>query len=139
MASANPQQSCNFSRGRPLRVPTWPRSGGRLSGFVVERPAAASSDDAPLLLAIERMGSDSSEPAASALDRELAGLGKAVEMLANVEGKKVLVYFGRPMKQEADAVKLKAVIDSAVQAKVAFYMIDSRGLAGAAGKEIPRQ
>ncbi len=110
-----------------------------MSGFVVERPAAASSDDAPLLLAIERMGSDSSEPAASALDRELAGLGKAVEMLANVEGKKVLVYFGRPMKQEADAVKLKAVIDSAVQAKVAFYMIDSRGLAGAAGKEIPRQ
>jgi VWFA-related protein len=75
-------------------------------------------------------GQDSSEFNLFNTDRRLAALQTTVEMLKQVKEKKYLVYFasGLRLNQMENQAQMRATINAAVRANVAFFPIDARGL-----------
>ena len=67
-------------------------------------------------------------------DRKLAALESAVKMLGSLAEKKALVYFasGMSLSGADNQAQLRATINAAIRANVAFYPVDSRGLVAAA-------
>jgi len=67
-------------------------------------------------------------------DRQLASLEAAVKMLATLPEKKSLIYFGSGISRNGigNDAQLRATIDAALRANVAFYPVDASGLPGAA-------
>ena len=63
-------------------------------------------------------------------DRQLAALQTAVTMLQAVNDRKSLVYFASGLRFNGvdNQAQLRATINSAIRANVAFYPVDARGL-----------
>ncbi len=63
-------------------------------------------------------------------DEQLALLDSVVRMLGPVGGKKMLVYFADGIERNGvdNDAQLRATINAAIRANVAFYAIDTRGL-----------
>jgi beta-lactamase regulating signal transducer with metallopeptidase domain len=67
--------------------------------------------------------------------RQIAALQTAVKMLGTLTGKKAVVYFAAPFAHTPDGTgQLEATIKAAIEANVAFYPIDVRGLPAGEGK-----
>jgi hypothetical protein len=75
-------------------------------------------------------GQDSSEFNLFNTDRRLAALQTTVDMLKQVKENKYLVYFasGLRLNQMENQAQMRATINAAVRANVAFFPIDARGL-----------
>lgn len=66
---------------------------------------------------------------------QMGALQNVVRMLAALKEKKVVVYFAAPTtRTPGGAEQLEATIQAAIQANVAFYPLDARGLAAGPGK-----
>jgi VWFA-related protein len=67
-------------------------------------------------------------------DRKLAALESASKMLASLAEKKALVYFASGMTRTGidNQAQLRATVNAAVRANVAFYAVDARGLTASA-------
>ena len=67
-------------------------------------------------------------------DRKLSALESAAKMLNGLAEKKALVYFASGMTRTGidNQAQLRATINAAVRANVAFYPVDARGLLAAA-------
>ena len=67
-------------------------------------------------------------------DRKLAALESAVKMLGSLPEKKALVYFASGMSRTGidNQAQLRATVNAAIRANVAFYPIDARGLVATA-------
>jgi VWFA-related protein len=67
-------------------------------------------------------------------DRKLAALESAAKMLAGLPEKKAFVYFASGMSRTGidNQAQLRATINAAVRANVAFYPVDARGLVASA-------
>ena len=67
-------------------------------------------------------------------DRQLAALQTAVTMLASLNEKKALVYFASGLKLNGldNQAQLRATLNAAIRANVAFYPVDARGLVASA-------
>ena len=65
-------------------------------------------------------------------DRQLAALQTAVQMLSVIDGKKALVDFttGVNLRGADNQAQLRATLNAARRASVAFYPVDARGLVG---------
>jgi VWFA-related protein len=63
-------------------------------------------------------------------DRKLAALESAVKMLATMPEKKALIYFSSGVTKTGveNQSQLRATVNAAVRANVAFYPVDARGL-----------
>src|SRR5207302_6436688 len=63
-------------------------------------------------------------------DRQLAALQTAVTMLGQLNEKKSLVYFASGLRLNGldNQAQLRATLNAAIRANVAFYPIDARGL-----------
>ena len=63
-------------------------------------------------------------------DRQLAALETAVHMLGSLNEKKALVYFASGMTKNGldNDAQLRATINAAIRANIAFYTVDARGL-----------
>jgi VWFA-related protein len=75
-------------------------------------------------------GQDDSEFNIFNTDRQLAALQTAAKMLSQLSEKKVLIYFASGMQLNGvdNQAQLRATINDAIRAGVAFWPIDSRGL-----------
>ncbi|HLQ77962.1 MAG TPA: VWA domain-containing protein [Terriglobia bacterium] len=75
-------------------------------------------------------GQDSGEFTIFTTDRQLAALQTAVRMLGVLNEKKSLIYFGSGMNLNGvdNQAQLRATLNAARRASVAFYPVDSRGL-----------
>jgi VWFA-related protein len=75
-------------------------------------------------------GQDDSEFNLFNTDRQLAALQTAVQMLGHLNEKKALVYFASGLRLNGvdNQAQLRATLNAAIRANVAFYPIDSRGL-----------
>jgi VWFA-related protein len=75
-------------------------------------------------------GQDDSEFNIFSTDRQLAALQTAAKMLSQLNEKKVMVYFASGMQLNGvdNQAQLRATINDAIRAGVAFWPIDSRGL-----------
>jgi VWFA-related protein len=67
-------------------------------------------------------------------DRQLSALESAVKMLGSLSEKKALVYFASGMSRTGidNQAQMRATINAAIRANVAFYPIDARGLVASA-------
>ena len=67
-------------------------------------------------------------------DRKLAALESASKMLGSLPEKKALVYFASGMTRTGidNQAQLRATVNAAVRANVAFYAVDARGLTASA-------
>ncbi len=67
-------------------------------------------------------------------DRQLTALETAVKMLGSLNEKKALVYFASGMTKNGfdNDAQLRATINAAIRANVAFYTVDARGLVASA-------
>jgi VWFA-related protein len=67
-------------------------------------------------------------------DRQLSALETAVKMLGQLNEKKALVYFASGLRLNGldNQAQLRATLNAAVRANVAFYPIDARGLVASA-------
>jgi len=67
-------------------------------------------------------------------DRQLAALQTAVTMLASLNEKKALVYFASGLRLNGldNQAQLRATLNAAIRANVAFYPVDARGLVASA-------
>ncbi len=67
-------------------------------------------------------------------DRQLTALETAVKMLGSLNEKKALVYFASGMTKNGfdNDAQLRATINAAIRANVAFYTVDARGLVATA-------
>ena len=65
-------------------------------------------------------------------DRQLAALQTAVQMLSVIDGKKALIDFttGVSLRGADNQAQLRATLNAARRASVAFYPVDARGLVG---------
>ena len=75
-------------------------------------------------------GQDSGELTIFNTDRQLAALQTAVRMLGTFDERKSLIYFASGMQLNGvdNQAQLRATLNAARRANVAFYPIDSRGL-----------
>jgi VWFA-related protein len=75
-------------------------------------------------------GQDSGEFNLFNTDRQLAALQTAVNMLRSFNEKKSLVYFASGIRLNGldNQAQLKATVNAAIRANVAFYPVDARGL-----------
>ena len=75
-------------------------------------------------------GQDSGEFNIFNNDRQLAALQTAVNMLRSVNEQKSLVYFASGLRLNGtdNQAQLRATINAAIRANVAFYPVDARGL-----------
>jgi VWFA-related protein len=67
-------------------------------------------------------------------DRQLTALETAVRMLGSLNEKKALVYFASGMTKNGfdNDAQLRATVNAAIRANVAFYPVDARGLVASA-------
>jgi VWFA-related protein len=67
-------------------------------------------------------------------DRQLTALETAVKMLGSLNEKKAMVYFASGMSKNGfdNDAQLRATINAAIRANVAFYTVDARGLVASA-------
>jgi VWFA-related protein len=67
-------------------------------------------------------------------DRQLTALETAVKMLGSLNEKKALVYFASGITKNGfdNDAQLRATINAAIRANVAFYTVDARGLVATA-------
>ena len=67
-------------------------------------------------------------------DRQLTALETAVKMLGSLNEKKAMVYFASGMTKNGfdNDAQLRATINAAIRANVAFYTVDARGLVASA-------
>jgi VWFA-related protein len=75
-------------------------------------------------------GQDDSEFNIFNTDRQLSALQTAVQMLGQLNEKKALVYFASGLRLNGvdNQAQLRATLNAAIRANVAFYPIDARGL-----------
>ena len=90
--------------------------------------AASSDESTPDTGAA--FGQDDSEFNIFTTDRQLAALQTAVNMLARLSEKKILVYAGSGLRLNGtdNQAQLHATINAALRANVAFWPLDARGL-----------
>jgi VWFA-related protein len=101
-------------------------------GTATEPPAASTAavDEAVAAAAEETADPDAAELEMFNNDVRLRALKTLAEALAPIEQKKAILYFSAGMARsgEDNQVELRALINAAVRAHVAFYPIDTRGL-----------
>jgi VWFA-related protein len=97
---------------------------GEGRGFDESVSGAASSDTGAAF------GQDDSEFNVFNTDRQLSALQTAANMLGRLNEKKALVYFGGGLRLNGlnNHAQLRATINAAVRAGVAFWPVDARGL-----------
>ncbi|MBS1877552.1 MAG: VWA domain-containing protein [Acidobacteria bacterium] len=90
-----------------------------------ENPADASSSDTGAAF-----GQNEGEFNVFNTDRQLSALQTAARMLGQLSEKKVLVYFASGLRLNGadNQAQLRATVNSAVRAGVAFWPVDARGL-----------
>ncbi len=106
-----------------------------LLGSVLEKLILASegveSKDADMAADTDTaFGQDDGEFNLFNTDRQLAALQTAVQMLGTVSERKALIYFSSGIRLNGvdNQAQLRATLNSAVRANVAFYPVDARGL-----------
>src|SRR5262249_40000397 len=79
-------------------------------------------------------GQDSGEFNLFNTDRQLAALQTAVNMLRSLNQQKSLVYFasGLRLNGSDNQAQLRATVNAAIRANVAFFPVDARGLVATA-------
>jgi VWFA-related protein len=100
-------------------------------GTATEAPAAATAaTDEQAAAATESAETEVSELDVFNNDIRLRALKALAEALSPIEQKKAIIYFSAGMQRSGqdNQVELRAAINAAVRAHVAFYPIDTRGL-----------
>ena len=89
-----------------------------------------STDDASAADSGSAFGQDDSEFNIFNTDRQLSALQTAAQMLAQLSEKKELVYFASGLRLNGlnNQAQLRATVNAAIRAGVAFWPIDARGL-----------
>ncbi len=92
--------------------------------------SGGTTDDASSADTGAAFGQDNSEFNIFNTDRQLSALQTASDMLANVPGKKSLLYFASGLRLNGidNQAQFHATIDAAIKAGVTFWPIDARGL-----------
>jgi hypothetical protein len=87
-----------------------------------------SGDRDKLLQTLDQLKDDSAALSGLSVgvDQQLADLQTAVQMLGALQEKKAVMYFAAPTAT-ANSGDLQRLIDAAIRAKVAFFMLDSQG------------
>jgi VWFA-related protein len=89
-----------------------------------------TSDQNQLLQTLDQLKADPGPDSGAHMDvdRQLISLHTAVQMLASVSGKKAVIYCTEPLDRRTESAELRPLIDAAIRANVAFYMVDAQGL-----------
>jgi VWFA-related protein len=89
-----------------------------------------STDDASAADSGAAFGQDDSEFNIFNTDRQLSALQTAAQMLAQLSEKKELIYFASGLRLNGlnNQAQLRATVNAAIRAGVAFWPIDARGL-----------
>ncbi len=89
-----------------------------------------STDDASSADAGAAFGQDDSEFNVFNTDRQLSALQTAAKMLGQLNEKKSLIYFSSGLRLNGidNQAQLRATVDAAIKAGVAFWPVDARGL-----------
>jgi beta-lactamase regulating signal transducer with metallopeptidase domain len=83
-----------------------------------------TADQGALESAIARATADSDS---SSVPREVV-LEQAARILGAISGKKALIYFAGSPNQAGDQAAIRSAVEAAINANVAFYLIDVRGV-----------
>ena len=96
----------------------------------IQTMIVGEDEDAPAAVTGGTFGQNGGEFAIFRTDRQLAALQTAAKMLGNLNEKKSLIYFasGLRLNGNDNQAQLRATINAATRAGVAFFTIDARGL-----------
>ena len=111
------------------------RVAGALASLGYAEGTATPPPDATTVATVEAAATDDTEAETSDLDMfnndiRLRALKTLADTLAPIEQKKSILYFSAGMQRSGqdNQVELRAAINAAVRANVAFYPVDTRGL-----------
>jgi VWFA-related protein len=102
----------------------------RLRGAVLKMVATSMGLDESAFDTGAAFGQDEGEFNLFNTDRQIAALQTAVQMLGGLNEKKFLIYFasGLQLNGVDNQAQLRATLNAAIRANVAFFPIDARGL-----------